>query len=112
MLPAALFRSSELHKREITLGDGSVHTLSFIEMTREQELKYRELVRNDGDHVTYMIGCSLCDDDGTPIGEEQAGNLKRGVRNAMVSAIIEINGSEAKVGNASPPAANSGSSTS
>lgn len=112
MLPAALFRSDELQARPITLADGSVHTLHFREMTRDQELKYRELVKADGDHVTYMIGCSLCDADGTPIGDEQAANLKRGVRNALISAILDINGAEVKMGNASPPAENDGSSTS
>lgn len=112
MLPAALFRSAELQTRDITLGDGSVHKLSFREMTRAEELKYRELVQKDGDHVTYMIGVSLCDTDGNPIGEEQAANLKRGVRNALLGAILEINGAEAKVGNALPPATNDGSSTS
>lgn len=112
MLPAGLFRSDELHERAITLADGTVHILHFREMTREQELKYRELVRNDGDHVTYMIACGLCDADGTPIGEEQAANLKRGVRNAMVSAILDINGADAKMGNALPPAESNGSSTS
>lgn len=112
MLPAALFRSDTLYERPITLGDGSTHVLHFREMTRDQELKYRELVRTEGDHVTYMIGCSLCDPDGTPIGEDRAANLKRGVRNAMISAILEVNGSEAKMGNASPPVASSGLSTS
>lgn len=112
MLPAALFRSDELHERPITLGDGTVHRLHFREMTREQEMKYRELVKADGDHVSYMIACSLCDADGTPIGEEQAANLKRGVRNALITAILEINGSGASVGNGLPPAESSGSSTS
>lgn len=112
MLPAALFRSDELHERDITLGDGTVHKLNFREMTREQEMKYRELVRTDGDHVTYMIACSLCDADGKLIDEEQAGRLKRGVRNAMVSAILDINGADTKMGNALPPAEKTGSSTS
>lgn len=113
MLPAALFRSDELLLREITLGDGSAHRLHFREMTHAQEIKMRELARSDGDHVSYMIACSLCDADGQPaISEADAGNLKRGVRNAMVTAIMDINGGGASLGNASPPAVSPGSSTS
>jgi Phage tail assembly chaperone, TAC len=113
MLPAALFRSDELHRREITLGDGSVHELTFREMTHAQELKMREIARADGDHVSYMIACSLCDEDGTlALTEAQAADMKRGVRNALVTAIMDLNGAGATMGKASPPAANAGSSTS
>jgi hypothetical protein len=113
MLPAALFRSDELHKRDITLADGSVHTLHFREMTKAEEQKMRAIAGKDGDHVSYMIAVSLCDDQGASVvDEDQAGNLKRGVRNAMVTAIMDINGSGATVGNGLPPAVSSGSSTS
>jgi hypothetical protein len=113
MLPAALFRSEELQKRDITMGDGSVHPLIFREMTHAQELKMRDLARKDEDHVSYMIACSLCEEDGTPaIDEAQASNLKRGVRNAMVSAIMDINGGGAVLGNSLPPVVSAGSSTS
>jgi hypothetical protein len=113
MLPAALFRSDELHRRDITLGDGTVHPLTFREMTHAQELKMREIARADGDHVSYMIACSLCDDEGKlALTEAQATDLKRGVRNALVTAIMELNGSGATLGNALPPVASAGLSTS
>jgi hypothetical protein len=113
MLPAALFRSDDLHRRDITLGDGSVHALHFREMTHAQEVKMRELARSDADHVSYMIACSVVDESGNPaLDEAQATTLKRGVRNAMVTAILDINGGGAQLGNASPSVANSGSSTS
>jgi hypothetical protein len=113
MIPAALFRSDELQKRSITLADGSVHTLYFREMTHAQELKMREIAKVDGDHVSYMIACSLCDESGAlAVSEADAANLKRGVRNAVVSAVLDINGGGATVGNVLPPVENSGSSTS
>lgn len=113
MLPAALFRSDELHERAITLGDGSVHPLKFREMTHAQELKMRDIARAEGDHVSFMISVSVVNDDGTPaISETEAANLKRGVRNALITAIMDINGGGASLGNALPPAASAGSSTS
>lgn len=117
MLDASLFVSDTVHEREITLGDGTKHTLHFREVAAADFRKLQTAAKGNDEQAelatSRVIAKSLCNPDGSDcITVEQAGKLKQGIRLALALAIAEVNGVGASVGKVSPPEATNGSGTS
>lgn len=98
MLPDSLFASSNVHAREVTLGDGSKHVLHFKELPATKFAAYHE-ARSSEDaavregSIAKLIAFSVVDEQGNPaLPYEQALNLKPGPANEMMKHILEING--------------------
>lgn len=119
-LDASLFVSSDLHKREVTLFDGSAHTFWFREFTA---LEYREVQRlassddiADRDaHRSMLVSLCLRAEDGSEVlTPERAATLKPSVRDKLYIIALQVNGygNAAAVGNGSQPGATNGSGTS
>jgi hypothetical protein len=119
-LPDSLFVGTDLHARQVTLFDGSVHTFHFREFTAAE---YREVQRlaaskDEADqdaHRSLLVSISVRAADGAEVlTPERAAQLKPSVRDRLYITALQVNGygqAEA-VGNASQPGATSGSGTS
>lgn len=101
MLDQSLFVTDELHKKDVTLADGSVHTLYFRELPASVFQKYAFAMQGDDDDqkvlaVQKLIVKGLADPDGKPaITLEQAKKLKAQPLRAIFRALQEVN-SDAK----------------
>lgn len=97
-LSAALFVGPEVHAREVTLLDGSTHALHFRELSRKHFRAYYQAQEGNDDDakdaaIAAFIAASLCEPDGTPaLDAERAAALKPVAINAIVSAILDVNG--------------------
>jgi len=118
-LHASLFVSDDLHAREVTLFDGSVHTFYFREFTAAEYRDVQKLARSDSEedqdaHRSLLVSISVRGQDGSAVlTPELAAKLKPSVRDKLYIAALQVNGygqAEA-VGNASRPGATSGSGT-
>jgi hypothetical protein len=115
-LSDALFVSDKLHQRDVTLPDGSVHALHFRELPAVEFRKFYRAERSDDDakqagSMAALIAASLCEPDGKPaITIKKALTLNAAATNAIMSAILDVNGFNA--GNPSAPGATNGSGTS
>jgi len=113
---STFFVSTEIHKRTVTLADGSEHELYFRELPVSVYRKFQIAEASEDEDVragsmARMIVASLCEPDGTPaMTYEEALNLKPNVSNRLFDAVISLGKSDA--GKASPPGEKSGSSTS
>jgi len=113
----AFFVSTEIHKRTVELADGSKHELHFRELPvadfrrfQIAEASVDEDVRAGS--ISKMIAASLCEADGSPaMTYEQAMQLKPNVSSRLFDVVLSLGG-VGKQGEASPPAAKSGSGTS
>lgn len=98
MLDDSLFASDDVRERQVTMADGSVHTLYFKELPQVKFNRYQEAARSTDEavrasSVAKLIELSLCEPTGLPaITAERAAQLKPQVANALVSAILEVNG--------------------
>lgn len=121
LLPALLVKQHPV-AREVTLPDGSVHTLHFKQLAAAEFRRFFQALQ-DGNHdaqsraMAGLIAASLCDAEGQPgITEAQALLLTPAAERALSAAVMAINGlgkrEDSDLGNASPSAANSGSGTS
>lgn len=96
MIDAALFVSDKIHEKQVTLSDGSVHTLHFKELPA---VEFRKIHENDESSMANLVAASLVDPDGkSAITVKEANKLKPSAMNAIVSAIMEVNGFGAKNG--------------
>ncbi len=101
-LSAAFFLSDELHRREVALPDGSAHTLHFREAPAAIFRNYWMAMagkdaERQSDAIARLVVASLANPDGTPgIDFEHARTLRSGAENAIMGAILEINGYAAK----------------
>jgi hypothetical protein len=115
-LDASLFVSDVIHKREITLGDGTKHELHLREISSEDLVK---LQTPSPDPIqahraaSRILAKALCTADGKDaITAEEAGRLHHGVRMAIATAIAEIANVGSTVGKVLPPEETPGSGTS
>jgi hypothetical protein len=98
MLDASLFVSDMIHERKIKLGDDTEHVLWFKELPQIQFSKYQAAARSEDEEVrassvAKLISLSLCEPNGAHmVTEEKAAQLKPVVSNAIIGAIMEING--------------------
>lgn len=96
-LPASAFTSSEIVQRDVTLGDGSTHTLSFKEASSKAWRRYWVALasaRDDDEDdrferaVAGLIAESLVDDDGASVMTvEKARTLKFEVQQSIVKVL-------------------------
>lgn len=97
-LAASLFVSGVIHKRDITLPDGTTHVLHFKELPAVGFRSFQLAETSDDDEVraasmVKLIASSLCEEDGKPaITQTEAARLTSAAANALISAILEING--------------------
>lgn len=116
MMDGAFFASDELIEREVTLGDGTKHTLHFKELpvTTFRKFAIAESSQDEDARAGAMaklICESVCNPDGKlAMSYQKALTLKPGPARALMEVIYEINGVTGP--NASPPREKSGSGTS
>lgn len=116
MLDKSLFVSADMHERTIKLADGTEHKLHFKEVTSSEFRRFQIAETSDDIETRIkgpatLIAASACDPDGKPaLTIDQAMNLKQHVTQAMIAAILEINGYGGK--KSSPSEEASGSATS
>jgi hypothetical protein len=97
-LPTTFFTSQEVHEREVTLADGSKHVLYFKELPAIEFRKFQMAETSDDEDtraasVAKLIAVSLVEKDGKPaITAKQAAQLKGAAANALMSAILDVNG--------------------
>lgn len=93
------FVSDEIHERQVTLGDGSKHTLHFRELPVTEIRRFAMAERSEDEDVraesaSKLIAAGLCDPDGNPaMTVEQARRLKPKVANAIFTALMSVNNS-------------------
>ncbi|MNL26968.1 hypothetical protein D3C87_1485320 [compost metagenome] len=113
----SFFVSTEIHKKEVELADGSKHWLHFRELPSSEYRKFQIAERSDDEDVragsmAKLIAASMCEEDGTPaMTYEEALRLKPGPCNAFFTAILSLNG-VGEQGKAPPSVESSGSGTS
>lgn len=113
----AFFVSAEIHKRTVTLGDGSEHELHFRELPVSMYRKFQIAETSSDEDVragsmAKLIAASLCEADGSPaMTYEQACNLKPNISSRLFNEVIALGGA-GEMGKGSPPGEKSGSSTS
>lgn len=96
-LPASFFLSDKPRPGDVTLANGEVHTLHFLDITQEQFSEYHE-VRQSPDPlvragaVAKIISQSLCNPDGTPaLTLDEAVKLKPIVKSAILGRLLDLN---------------------
>jgi hypothetical protein len=117
-LPDAFFVTTQVHEREVELGDGSKHTVYFRELPANgfRSFQIAEMSNDPAvkaDSMSRLIAATVCDPDGelcVPL--DRAKMLKPRVMNALVAKILEINeiGADAAK-KLSPPEVPTGSGT-
>ena len=118
MIDAAFFTKADLQVREVGLPDGSKHSIHFRELAAVEFRKFQIAEGSDDDDkraaaMTALIAASVCDPDGKPaMNVNQAAKLSPFAANALVTAILEVNGITGAAKNESPAEEQSGLSTS
>jgi hypothetical protein len=115
MLDKSLFISETIHERVVKLPDGSEHTLHFKELpaTIFRAFHLAEQSDNEDTQVGSMaklIASSLCEPDGkAAITYKEALKLTAPAANALVNAVLSVNGFGGKSKNDLPPETMDGS---
>lgn len=97
-LPSSFFAVSEAQPREVTLPDGSKHTLHFKELPAVEFRKFQLSEASENEDVRAMsiaklIAASLVEPDGKPaITLKDAAKLNGAAANAIMAAILDVNG--------------------
>jgi hypothetical protein len=97
-LPASFFAAAEVQAREVELADGSKHTLHFRELPAMEFRKFHIAETSDNEEIkassiAKLITASLVNEDGKPaITYAQAQQLKGSAANALMTAILDVNG--------------------
>jgi hypothetical protein len=97
-LPNTFFTSQEVQEREVTLSDGTKHTLCFKELPAVEFRKFQMAESSEDEEVraasiAKLIAASLVEKDGKPaLTMKQALQLKGAAANAIMSAILDVNG--------------------
>jgi hypothetical protein len=105
-LSSAFFASSEIQARVVELPDGSKHTLHFKELPAMEFRKFQIAETSEDEDVkaaslSKLIAASLVEPDGKPaITVKEAAKLNSAAANAIMAAIMEVNGFGAKAKNA------------
>lgn len=114
MLPTSFFASAQVHAREVTLGDGSVHVLYFKELPAAAFRTHSRMQTSaDTDQqdtgMFWLIAQGLSEADGQPaLTFEQACQLKLEPAKAIFQTLLEVNGLAGKKEDRSPGASVSG----
>lgn len=94
----SLFVSMDVHERSIVLPDGAAHVLHFRELPAVEFRKFQLAERSQDEDVrsgsmARLIAASLCDAEGKPaITVAKAMTLKPSAANALIEAVLEVNG--------------------
>jgi hypothetical protein len=97
-LPAALFVNAELQTRSVTMPDGSSVELHFRELPAVEFRRFQIAEGSDDDEkraasISRLIVASLVEPDGKPaLTLADAARLKGSAANAILAAILEVNG--------------------
>lgn len=101
-LSASFFASQEVQEREVTLSDGTKHTLYFKELPAVEFRKFQLAESSEDEDVratsiAKLIAASLVEKDGKPaLSVKQALQLKGAAANSIMTAILDVNGFGAK----------------
>lgn len=116
-LSDSMFVSSSLIAREVTLPDGSTHTLHFKELESAIFERFHEHRASENENERYgamptLIAASVCEPDGKQaMNVKKAMSLKPKVQVLLSGIIMEINGFKSAKKD-SPSEETSGSDTS
>lgn len=97
-LPKSFFAATDIQQREVELADGSKHILHFKELPAIEFRKFQMSEASTDDDVRIssiakLIAASLVDADGKPaVTLKEALQLKGQPANAILSAILDVNG--------------------
>jgi hypothetical protein len=97
-LPAALFVNAELQTRAVVMPDGSSVELHFRELPAVEFRRFQIAEGSDDDEkraasISRLIVASLVEPDGKPaLTLADAARLKGSAANAILAAILEVNG--------------------
>jgi hypothetical protein len=97
-LAKSLFVSDEIHEKEVSLPNGEVHKLHFKELSAVEFRKFQMAEFSEDDDVkatsmAKLISSSLVEPDGKPaLTMQQALKLNSAATNAIISAILGVNG--------------------
>jgi hypothetical protein len=97
-LSTAFFASSDIQQREVKLPDGTKHTLHFKELPAVEFRKFQMAESSEDEEVrassiAKLIAASLVEPDGKPaITIKDAARLNSAAANAIMSAILDVNG--------------------
>lgn len=98
MLNESLFVSAQIVEKEVTLADGTTHTLYFKELPAVEFRKFYIAEQSNDEDVqaasmAKLVAASLCEPDGKPaITVKKALMLKGSALSAIVEAIMQVNG--------------------
>lgn len=98
------FVSTEVHARKVKLADGSEHDLHFRELPSSEFRRFHLAESSDDEDVRIssmakLIAASLCEVDGKPaITVKQALQLKPAAANALIDAVLSVNGMKPDAG--------------
>lgn len=101
-LPKSFFAATDIQQREIELPDGQKHTLHFKELPAIEFRKFQMAESSTDDDVrstsiAKLIAASVCESDGKPaLTMKEALQLKGQPSNAIMAAILDVNGFKAK----------------
>ena len=118
MLSDALFVSDRVHQRDVKLPDGSVHTLHFRELPAVEFRKFQLADQSDDDDkraggMAKLVAASLCEEDGKPaLDYKRARMLSPTAMNAILEALLDVNGFGGDAGKPLASEAANGSGTS
>lgn len=110
------FISPTLHERTVKLPDGSEHVLHFKELPASEFRRFRLAEQSDDENqqvgsMAKLIAASLREPDGKQaLSYTKALELTAGAANALIAAVLEVNGFDGKKD--SPSADLNGSATS
>ena len=97
-LPNSFFAASEIQQREVELPDGSKHALHFKELPAVEFRKFQMAESSEDEDVratsiAKLIAASLVETDGKPaITVKEAAKLNSAAANAIMAAILDVNG--------------------
>lgn len=97
-LPKSFFAATDVQQREVELPDGNKYPLHFKELPAVEFRKFQlaEASENEDQKVSSiakLIAASLVEPDGKPaITVKEAMQLKGQAANALLAAILDVNG--------------------
>jgi hypothetical protein len=102
MIDKSFFVSTEVHAREVELGDGAKHTLWFKQLPAIEFRRFSLAESSDDEDVRIksiakLLCASLCNEDGSPaLTVAQAMTLTAPAMNAIFEQVLDVNGQGSK----------------
>lgn len=117
------FITTQIHERQVVLGDGKAHAVHFRELSTTDLKRYAIWQLSEDEDVragaeARLLAIGVCSPEGEAVMDwERAAQLKLPVMRRLVTALLDVNGygggpQEVEVGKPSSPTPNSGSGTS